>query len=97
MTSTSYHNCLSPAIYDGLVGTIRVRWAKAGVAQLQGLARSSGAPLETLKALSEHAAYASAYRLQNNQVVIRYEKLTQLSITNSTLILYKCPCLPNEF
>nr|RBQ87699.1 hypothetical protein FVER53263_20383 [Fusarium verticillioides] len=71
MSSTSYYNSLSATAYDGTVGNIRLRWSAAGKDRVYALSQETGAPVETIKALTEHVVYASAHRLQNQQAVIR--------------------------
>lgn len=76
MSSTLNYYSLASTVYDGYIGGIHIRWSSGALTRLEELAQSTGAPAETIKALTEHVVYASAYRLQNEQAVVRYEKRT---------------------
>ncbi|RZK32631.1 MAG: hypothetical protein EOO61_16715 [Hymenobacter sp.] len=71
MSYTSYTNCLSSSSWDDTLGSIRVRWASDAPNRLQEFASYEQVPIETVKALSEHLAYATAYRIGSTQVVIQ--------------------------
>lgn len=80
MASTNYNYILPAESYDSYVGNIRVRWSNSAMDRLRTEAGESGVPVTTMKALCEHLAYSSAYRLQNDQALIRYEALAQESL-----------------
>ncbi|KAH7228484.1 uncharacterized protein BKA55DRAFT_583782 [Fusarium redolens] len=72
----AHYNCILPAeTYDGHVGSIRIRWSNSAMQRLHDEANDSGVPVMTMKALCEHLAYSSAYRLQNDQALIRLPRI----------------------
>lgn len=68
----SYSNILSSTSWAGTIGNVTVRWTAEAPDRVAGFAYDNRVPIETIKALSEHYAYATACRIGSEQVVIQY-------------------------
>ncbi|KAG5743979.1 hypothetical protein H9Q70_013306 [Fusarium xylarioides] len=68
---SSYSNSLSPNSWDGTVGSVRIRWSPDAPNRILEHAGNIGAHVSTIKAMSEHFAYATAQRIGSDQIVIQ--------------------------
>lgn len=72
-------NChLDPSAYDGIIGTIRIRWTEPGKLRLKETVGNIGT-LEMAKARLEESLYMTTVRLGNTQGVIMYNTLETVS------------------
>jgi hypothetical protein len=67
-----YYNRLAANVYDGSIGTIRVRWGPAAQQRLLTEAPNKGISVDTMKALTEHFTYLMAARVGAVTAVIKY-------------------------
>lgn len=86
MSSFPYTYCLRPTDYQGMMGGIHLSWDPQGKDILDEVSMATGAPIRTMKALTEHFLYRLATQHRVDVVNILYAHDETYFMSNICLI-----------